>query len=88
MSRSRWLQKVVVCAPNAYWPNATGWTSRQEEMVWTAQAGKPLASLAEDSDSDGETKSLVLYIAQIIKADPWLELAELNATDAVNQRWL
>ena len=57
-------------------------------MVWTAQAGKPLASLAEYSGSDGETKSLVLYVAQIIKADPWLEPAELNATDAVNQRWL
>ena len=53
ISRSRWLQKVVVCAPNAYWPNATSWTSRQEEMVWTAQAGKPLASLAEQSGSDG-----------------------------------
>ena len=29
---SRWLQKVVVCPPNAYWPNATGKTEKRNQL--------------------------------------------------------
>ena len=29
---SRWLQKVVVCAPNAYWPNAVGETEKRNQL--------------------------------------------------------
>ena len=29
---SRWLQKVVVCPPNAYWPNATGENEKRNQL--------------------------------------------------------
>ncbi len=29
---SRWLQKVVVQAPNAYWPNAVGETEKRNQL--------------------------------------------------------
>ena len=32
ISRSRWLQKVVVCPSNAYWPNATRETEIRNQL--------------------------------------------------------
>ena len=29
---SRWLQKVVVQVPNAYWPNAVGETEKRNQL--------------------------------------------------------